>query len=121
MRALADLSKWVEEEAAEAGPEAVAELEAYRAHYRLACQIAEERRKLHLTQPQLAKLSGIPQSEISKIETGRANSTAATLTVLLRAMGKELAVVNSSSALRRLARPQKVSAARRVRRMGSKG
>jgi DNA-binding XRE family transcriptional regulator len=76
-------------------PAALAELEAFRAHFRLARQLSEERKKQRLTQQGLAKISGIRQSEISQIENGRGNPTVATLEALLRPLGKTLAVVNA--------------------------
>jgi transcriptional regulator with XRE-family HTH domain len=43
-----------------------------------------------MTQPELAKASGIQQAEISRIETGRANPTIDTVTRLTRALGTHL-------------------------------
>lgn len=72
----------IESEAVAEGPEAVAELEAFRAHYQLAREVLELRRARDLTQGRLAELSGVGQSEISRIESGRANPTLGTLTAL---------------------------------------
>ena len=47
-----------------------------------------------LSQRDLAKLSGIPQSEISRIETGAGNPTYATIAALLRALGKHIQLVD---------------------------
>ena len=56
----------------------------------------------HLTQPQLAELSGIEQANISAIETGRRSPTAATLHRLVHACGFELV---ASAGTRQLACP----------------
>jgi transcriptional regulator with XRE-family HTH domain len=45
------------------------------------------RREQKLTQRQLAEKSGIPKSEISRIETGDANPTFATLSALAEPFG----------------------------------
>jgi XRE family transcriptional regulator, regulator of sulfur utilization len=51
------------------------------------------RRNRGLTQKQLDKMTGIPQSEISRIESGRANPTLATLRTLVRALGGEIRIM----------------------------
>ena len=51
------------------------------------------RRERNLTQKQLAELSGIDQAEISRIERGQANPTAATLSALTRALDVDLQLV----------------------------
>lgn len=81
-----DFIKELETEAQAEGPEAVAELEAFRLHFSLARQLAARRRERHLTQKQLADLSGIDQAEISRIERGQANPTTSTLGALTRAL-----------------------------------
>lgn len=45
---------------------------------------------LGMTQQRLAELSGVPQSEISKIENARANPTVATLAAIARPLELEL-------------------------------
>jgi len=82
----------VEVEAEAEGPEAVAELEALRDHYRLARELARRRQSLGWTQLRLSEVSGIPQSEISRIERGRANPTLLTVSRLSRALGVRLCV-----------------------------
>lgn len=89
----AALIREIEEEAREEGPEAEAELEAFRAHYRLARKVLELRKARNLTQTELAELSGIGQSEISRIEGGRANPTLSTLTALARSLGVEVDLI----------------------------
>jgi len=83
----------LEAEARAEGPEALAELEAFRLHFSLARQLAEQRRSQHLTQKQLADRSGIDQAEISRIERGQANPTTATLGALTRALGVDVRLV----------------------------
>ncbi len=80
-------------EAEAEGPEAVAELEAFRLHFSLARQLAEQRRARHLTQKQLADMTGIDQAEISRIERGQANPTTATLWTLTHALGVDVRLV----------------------------
>jgi XRE family transcriptional regulator, regulator of sulfur utilization len=89
----ADFITELEAEAAAEGPEAVAELEAFRLHFSLARQFAALRRERHMTQKQLADLSGINQAEISRIERGQANPTAATLGALTRALAADVQLV----------------------------
>jgi DNA-binding XRE family transcriptional regulator len=88
-----DFIKELEAEAEAEGPEAVAELEAFRLHFSLARQLAARRRERHLTQKQLAELSGIDQAEISRIERGQANPTTATLGTLLRSLAVDVQLV----------------------------
>jgi len=83
----------LEAEARAGGPAAVAELEAFRLHFSLARQLAAQRRALHLTQKQLAEMTGVDQAEISRIERGQANPTAATLGMLTRALGVDVRLV----------------------------
>lgn len=85
--------KELESEAEAESPEAVAELEAFRLHFSLARQLAARRREQHLTQKQLAELSGIDQAEISRIERGQANPTTATLSALTRALAVDVQLV----------------------------
>ena len=87
--------KRVEAEAEAEGPQAVAELEAFRDHYRLARELARRRQSLSWTQLHLAEVSGVPQSEISRIERGRANPTLMTVSRLSRALGVQLCVQES--------------------------
>jgi transcriptional regulator with XRE-family HTH domain len=84
----------IEQEAQEEGPRAVRELERFREEFGLAGQLIASRREGKLSQRDLAKLSGVPQSEISRIETGAGNPTYATITALLRALGKRIQLVD---------------------------
>jgi transcriptional regulator with XRE-family HTH domain len=96
----------IEQEAENEGPQAVRELEQLREEFSLASQVIESRREGKLSQRDLAKLSGVPQSEISRIETGTSNPTYATITALLRPLGKRIQIVDDD----------KVSAAMSARR-----
>jgi DNA-binding XRE family transcriptional regulator len=84
----------IEQEARDEGPQAVRELEQFREEFSLASQLIESRREGKLSQRELAKLSGVPQSEISRIETGASNPTFATITALLRPLGKRVQLVD---------------------------
>lgn len=50
------------------------------------------RKSAGLSQRELARISGIAQGDISKIENGRANPTLNTMNRLAAAMGKELRI-----------------------------
>lgn len=91
----------IEQEARDEGPQAVRELEQFREEFSLASQLIESRREGRLSQRDLAKLSGVPQSEISRIETGASNPTYATITALLRPLGKRIQLVDSGYAVKR--------------------
>ncbi len=93
----------LEREAGEEGPSAVAEMEALHEYYGLISDFITLRRHRHMTQKQLEKVTGIPQSEISRIESGHANPTLATLRTLVRALGGDIRIVE---------RPEAASAAR---------
>jgi transcriptional regulator with XRE-family HTH domain len=55
--------------------------------------VTARRRELGLTQAQLAARCGLPQPEISKVETAKANPTAATLCKLAEPLGLTLRLV----------------------------
>lgn len=61
-----------------------------KAQIQLGRQIASLRVAQHLTQGELAKLTGVQQSEISRIERGVANPTTVTVARLARAFDKEI-------------------------------
>jgi len=88
---------YVEEVEADLSEEGRAILEGFRSHYDLAAQLLELRRERELTQKELAHISGIPQSEISRIERGVANPTKATLEALGGALKARLAFVREPS------------------------
>jgi len=89
-RKFSDFMREVEAEARREGPQAVAELAAFDAHFKLAAELILLRRRRRLTQRQLSAKSGIQQAEISRIEGGRANPTLDTISVLARSLGGEL-------------------------------
>jgi len=91
-RKFKDFMREVEEEAQREGPQAVAELRAFDAHFKLATEIILLRRRRGLTQRQLSTKSGVQQAEISRIEGGRANPTVTTLSALASALGAELGI-----------------------------
>src|SRR5271169_6586495 len=93
----------IEQEARDEGPQAVRELEQFREEFSLASQLIESRREGKLSQRDLAKLSGVPQSEISRIETGAGNPTYATIAALLRPLGKRLQLVDDDLIIARSA------------------
>ena len=88
----------VEAEARADGPAAEAELRELRREFSIASQLMTLRREQKLTQKQLAKKSGIPQSEISRIETGDANPTYATLSALAEPFGVRVGFIRSDAA-----------------------
>lgn len=62
----------------------------------LGAAIATARQARALTQPQLSHMTGIQQAEISRIERGIGNPTAATLLRLAEALGQRLALLPAS-------------------------
>lgn len=56
----------------------------------LGAMLAKARKARHLSQPALASATGIQQAEISRIECGVGNPTAATLTRLAAALGQRI-------------------------------
>ncbi|MGA9525860.1 MAG: helix-turn-helix transcriptional regulator [Myxococcaceae bacterium] len=97
MRTLEDLEAFVEAEARAESQAAVAELEAERARFRLALELGDARQAQGLTQIQLSRRSGVPQSEISKVESG-ANPTATTLLRIVSGLGFELKLTRKTGA-----------------------
>jgi predicted transcriptional regulator len=89
----------IEQEAHDEGPQAVRELERFQEEFGLAGQLIASRLEGKLSQRDLAKLSGIPQSEISRIETGAGNPTYATIMALLRPMKKHVQLVDDGHAV----------------------
>ncbi len=85
------------QEARDEGPAAQRELDQFREEFSLASQLIASRREGKLSQRDLAKLSGVPQSEISRIETGAGNPTYATITALLKPLGKRVALVGDGN------------------------
>jgi len=59
----------------------------------LGALLASARKARSLTQPALSELTGIQQAEISRIERGTGNPTAATLLRLADALGQKLTLI----------------------------
>jgi len=81
----------VESRARAGGTEA--RLQSFRAHFHLAAECIRLRLEAGLSQRALARASGVPQSEISRMERGLANPTWRTLEAVARASGMTLAFV----------------------------
>lgn len=56
--------------------------------------IAEARAERALSQDELARMAGIPQSHLARIETGELNPTIGTIGLLLSAMAKTILIVS---------------------------
>lgn len=59
----------------------------------LGVKLAEARSELQLSQQRLSEMTGIQQSEISRIERGIANPTTLTLARLAGALGRNLTLI----------------------------
>jgi DNA-binding phage protein len=66
------------------------ELAAFDERYWPAHQLMVRRRELGLSQAKLARMTGIGQADISRLEGGRANPTLATLAAVAHALGLQL-------------------------------
>lgn len=73
-----------------ADPEFLEEWENTEIEYRIARNIILQRKKLNLTQKELAEKTGIKQSAISRVESGNQNTTIKTLALI--ADGLEISV-----------------------------
>jgi ribosome-binding protein aMBF1 (putative translation factor) len=71
------------------------ELEAARARFRLGARLQQQRLAAGLTQKQLADASGVAQADISRIERGQGNPTAATLGALGGPLGVTLEYISA--------------------------
>jgi DNA-binding XRE family transcriptional regulator len=91
-----EFMKQVGEESSAAGETAA--LAAYAEHFRLALAVIQLRKKRRWTQQQLAKASGVQQSEISRIERGQGNPTYRTLQALAQAVQMNVTFVASKPA-----------------------
>jgi ribosome-binding protein aMBF1 (putative translation factor) len=72
------------------------ELNAARARFKIGARVQKQRLAAGLTQQQLAMASGIAQADISRIERGQANPTAATLEALGGPLGVTLDYIPSA-------------------------
>lgn len=89
-----DFMRGIEEQAQAEGPEAVAELQTFRDHFRLGRELAEARLAMGLTQKDVAKKAKVNQSEVSDIERGRSNPTYDTLSRVAMAVDKRFGLVD---------------------------
>src|SRR3989442_4936577 len=89
----AEFLRDIEAEAHAEGPEAVAQLDVMRQRYARGGQIAMLRKRQKLTQPALAKRSGVEQADISRIERGFGKPTEENLAEIAPAPCVRLAVV----------------------------
>lgn len=71
-------------------PEFKKEWNASETEYTLIRALVAARKEKHITQKQLAELTGIDQADISKIETGNANPKLSTLQRIADGMGMVL-------------------------------
>jgi DNA-binding XRE family transcriptional regulator len=85
-----DFMREIEAEAEAEGPNAVAELEALRDHFRVGRKLAQARMAAHLTQKEVAARADVDQSDVSNIERGVANPTFTTLSAVAMAVGLEV-------------------------------
>jgi DNA-binding XRE family transcriptional regulator len=92
-KTLKQFMKKLEIRAQAAGPKHVQTLRALRSHYRkLGAELAEERKRLGLSQETLARATGIDQAEISRIERDLVDPRLGTYRKLLDGMGLSLRV-----------------------------
>ncbi|MEA3502891.1 MAG: helix-turn-helix transcriptional regulator [Actinomycetota bacterium] len=89
--------EYVEEYRAATGEAELEMFDEYTDAFRLANQILKARKRIGLTQVELASRSGIGQSEISRIERGEGNPTVETLSSLGRSLELELQFVDAAS------------------------
>lgn len=71
---------------------------AYERTFGMGERIAARREQLHLTQEQVATRAGVRQSDLSRIECGKANPTQATLEKIAAALGARLTLAPLSEA-----------------------
>lgn len=73
-------------------PEFKKEWDALEPEYQIIKAMLETRDEMSITQKQLADMTGIPQADISRLETGNANPSLRTLKRLADGMGMRLKV-----------------------------
>ncbi|MGD0020509.1 MAG: helix-turn-helix transcriptional regulator [Candidatus Limnocylindrales bacterium] len=91
-----ELMASIEAEAGAEGPDGIRRLNELRTRYRLANQLITLRREAKLSQKDLARKTGILQSEISRIERGVTSPNETTWARLAAPLGYELALVPSA-------------------------
>lgn len=94
-----DFMRQIDAEAEAEGPEAVAQLQSLQHRFQLAGELVMLRSARGVSQRQLAKATGIHQSEISRIERGVGNPTEDTLACLGQGLGAHLSFVPDSTAV----------------------
>ena len=87
---MSDLQKYKKKQLQD--PEFKAEYERTRPGFEIMRALVDARISQNLTQKELAKKSGVRQSNISRIENGTCSPTIATLEALAAGMGKKLIV-----------------------------
>ena len=106
----------LEREAVKEGPEAVAELRLLHQRFALAQSFITARKIRGVTQKDLARRTGLNQSEISNLESGQANATYRTLQTVASALGARIELVLGKAPRRvvahRIARAPKRTSAR---------
>lgn len=60
--------------------------------YQLICAIIEARREKNISQQELANVTGINRSDISKIENGNANPSLKTIKRVAKGLGKKVEI-----------------------------
>ena len=67
-------------------------IETEKKYYYLMLAMRNKRKKLGLTQEKLSKMSKVPRTTITKIESGSRNTTLATLMTLAHSMGSTIEI-----------------------------
>ena len=91
------LDEYIDEYRESADEAELAKFDEHEDAFRLANQVLSARRVIGLTQVELASLSGIAQSEISRIERGQGNPTVETLSRVGRSLSLNLQFVTTSA------------------------
>lgn len=102
-----DFMNELEAEVRAEGPEAVARAEELKVHFRMASQLIARRRELKLTQGDLAKRTGLNQSEISKIERGTSSPNYRTLAKVADGLDADITIVPRKHVVREQANRSK--------------
>lgn len=65
-------------------------IESEKKYYQLVISLKEKRESLGLTQEKLAKISNVPRTTITKVESGSRNATLETLMKIAQALGSSV-------------------------------
>jgi DNA-binding XRE family transcriptional regulator len=90
-----NFDQFVKREEARRGEEFAGRIQQAEEEFALSWQLRARRLELGLTQTALAERCGIPQSEISRIESGAANPTLATVMALSASLGVRVGLTES--------------------------